>query len=165
MSPSKLHDCIARLYDVAIPRRPPTWLLSTSMQSLVPSWASTHCVTLTHWGRDKMAVIFQTTYWNAFSWMKNFEFRLIFHWSLFLRVQLIIFLHWFRIWLGADLATSHYLNQWWSDYRRIYASLCLNEWTTETSAGFAIHNNFATINSLSDDLNSNSKPYLSINFF
>ena len=26
-------------------------------------------------------------------------------------------------------ATSHYLNQWWFDYRRIYASLGLNELT------------------------------------
>ena len=25
---------------------------------------------LTHWGRDKMAAVFQTTLWNAFSWMK-----------------------------------------------------------------------------------------------
>ena len=47
---------------------------------------------LTHWGRDKMAAIFQTT----FSWMKIYEFRSKFHWSLFLRVQLTIFQHWFR---------------------------------------------------------------------
>ena len=33
---------------------------------------------------------------KAFSWMKMLEFRLIFHWSLFLRVQLTIFHHWFR---------------------------------------------------------------------
>ena len=52
--------------------------------------------TLTHWGRDKMAAIFQTTFWNAFSWMKMYEFQLKFHWSLFLRVQLTIFQHWFR---------------------------------------------------------------------
>ena len=31
------------------------------------------------------------------------------------------------IWLGAVQATSYYLNQWWSVYRRIYASLGLNE--------------------------------------
>ena len=30
-----------------------------------------------------MAAIFQTTYSNAFSWMKMHEFRLRFHWSLF----------------------------------------------------------------------------------
>ena len=32
----------------------------------------------------KMADISQTTFLNAFSWMKMFEFRLKFHWSLFL---------------------------------------------------------------------------------
>ena len=40
---------------------------------------------LTHWGRDKMAAISQTTLSNAFSWKKILEFRLKFHWSLFLR--------------------------------------------------------------------------------
>ena len=50
---------------------------------------------LTHWGRDKMAVIFQTTVSNAFYWMKMHEFRLRFHWSLFLRFELT-FQHWFR---------------------------------------------------------------------
>ena len=51
---------------------------------------------LTHWGRDKMDAISQTTFSSAFSWMKMFEFRLNFHWNLFLRVQLTIFQHWFR---------------------------------------------------------------------
>ena len=50
----------------------------------------------THWGRDKLAAIFRTTLWNAFSWMKIYTLRLIFHWSLFLRFQLTIFQHWFR---------------------------------------------------------------------
>ena len=36
----------------------------------------------------KTAAIFKTTFSNAFSWMKMYEFRLRFHWSLFLRVQL-----------------------------------------------------------------------------
>ena len=74
-----------------------------------------------------MDTISQTTFSSAFSWMKIFEFRLKFHWSLFLRVQLTIFQHWFRKWLGAVQATSHYLNQWWLSYRRIYVSLGLNE--------------------------------------
>ena len=73
---------------------------------------------LTHWGRDKM---------TTFSWIKTHEFLLRFHWSLFLRVQLTIFEHWFRQWLGAGQATSHYLNQWWLDYQHIYALLGLNE--------------------------------------
>ena len=51
---------------------------------------------LAHWGRGKMNAISQTTFWSAFYWMKMFEFRLKFHWSLFLRDQLTIFQHWFR---------------------------------------------------------------------
>ena len=82
---------------------------------------------LTHWGRDKMDAISQTTFSIAFSWMKIFEYRLKLHWNLFLRVQLTIFQHWFRWWLGVSQATSHYLNQWWLVYRRVYASLGLNE--------------------------------------
>ena len=72
------------------------------------SWAS-----LTHWGQDKMAAIFQTMFSNAFSWMRILVFWLKFHWSLFPRVQLTIFQHWFRKWLGVGQATSHCLNQWW----------------------------------------------------
>ena len=30
---------------------------------------------LTYWGRDKMVAIFQTTFSNAFSWMKMLEFQ------------------------------------------------------------------------------------------
>ena len=53
-------------------------------------------VILTHWGRDKMAAVFQTTLSNAFSWMKMLQLRLKFHWNLSLRVKLTIFQHWFR---------------------------------------------------------------------
>ena len=87
------------------------------------------CLRLTHWGRDKMAAISQTTLSNPFSWMEKFEFRLKFHWSWFPRVQSTRFQHWFRYWIGADQATSHYLNQWWLDCWRLYASLGLNELT------------------------------------
>ena len=73
-----------------------------------------------------MADISQTTFSNAFSWMKMYEFRLRFHWRLLPRVQLTILQHWFRLWLGADQATSHCLNQCWLAYWRIYASLGLN---------------------------------------
>ena len=101
------------------------------------SWSSAYrwcsnCSTsewLTHWGRDEMNNISQTPFSNVFSSMKMFQFRLKFHWSLFARVQSTIFQHWFRKWLGAVQATSHYLNQWWLVYRRIYASLGLNELT------------------------------------
>ena len=62
-----------------------------------------------------MASISPTMFSDTFSWTKSVIFWLQFHWSLFLRVQLTIFQHWFRWWLGADQATSHYLNQCWPD--------------------------------------------------
>ena len=83
----------------------------------------------THWGRDQMDDISQTTFSNAFSWMKMSEFRLKFCWSLYLMVKSTIPQHWLRYWLGADQATSHHLNQWCLVYWRIYASLGLNELT------------------------------------
>ena len=51
---------------------------------------------LTHWGRDKMDAIFQTTFSSEFSRMKMDKFRLRFHWNLFLGFELTIFHHWFR---------------------------------------------------------------------
>ena len=82
---------------------------------------------LTHWGRDNMDTISQTTFSRAFSSMKIVAFWLNFHWNIFARVQLTIIQHWFRKWHGADQAASHYLNQWWLVYRCIYASLGLIE--------------------------------------
>ena len=70
---------------------------------------------------------FTVTFSNAFPWIKMYEFRLKLHWSLFPRVHLRIFQHYFRIWLGTFQATTHYLNQWWLVHWRIYASLGLNE--------------------------------------
>ena len=94
---------------------------TTNMAGLIEKPLLTYC------GRDKMAAVSQTALSNAFSWMKMLEFRLKFHWSVFPKFQLTIFQHWFRYWLGAGQATSHYLNQWWLIYWRIYASLGLNE--------------------------------------
>ena len=51
---------------------------------------------LTHRCRDKMTDIFQTTYLNAFSWIKMYAFRLRFHWSFFPNVHLTICQYWFR---------------------------------------------------------------------
>ena len=51
---------------------------------------------LTQWGRDKMAVTFQTTFSNTFSFMKMYKFWLRFDLNLFPMVQLTIFHHWFR---------------------------------------------------------------------
>ena len=46
---------------------------------------------------------------------------------MFLSIQLTLFQHWFRKWLSANQATSHYLNQWWLVCRRIHAPFGLNE--------------------------------------
>ena len=72
-----------------------------SYQSYNTHFATHHTIhrpktSLTHWGRNKMVAISQTTFSSAFSLMKMFQLRLKFHWSLFLRVQLTIFKHWFR---------------------------------------------------------------------
>ena len=73
--------------------------------------------------------LFAITFANVFSWIKVCEFWLISHLSWFLTVQLAIFSHWFRLWLGTHQATSQYLNHWWKIFWRIYASLGLNECT------------------------------------
>ena len=99
-----------------------------SLQLKLPHFHMSRCrYLLTHCGRDKMVAIFQTSSSNAFSWMKMYKFLLGFHWRLLLRVQMTIFQHWFRQWLGVGQTTSHYLNQWWLVYWRIYASLSLND--------------------------------------
>ena len=49
-----------------------------------PSGDNVMVDSLTHWGRDKMAAISQTTLSDSFSWTKMLKFRLKFHWSLFL---------------------------------------------------------------------------------
>ena len=51
---------------------------------------------LTHWVRDKIAAISQTTFYIAFSWMKIYAFRLRFHWGLLLWFKLTVFKHSFR---------------------------------------------------------------------
>ena len=69
-----------------------SWMKFTGIRSS----SELQWLTLTHWGRDKMDAISQTTFSNAFSWMKMYWFRLRFHWNSFSRVQLTIFQHWFR---------------------------------------------------------------------
>ena len=78
-----------------------------------------------------MAAISLTTHSNALSWIKMFKFRWKCHWSVYIRVQLTIFQHWFRKWLGAEQAASHYLNQWW---HRLPTSLDINELESSSPA-------------------------------
>ena len=58
-----------------------------------------------------MATIFQT-FLNAFSGMKMFEFQIEFDWHFLQMVQLAVVQQWLiKEGLGAEQATSHYLNQ------------------------------------------------------
>ena len=48
------------------------------------------CHQLTHWGRNRMIFILQTTYSNAQYWMSIFGFWFKFHWNLLLVFQITI---------------------------------------------------------------------------
>ena len=74
---------------------PIEWNHPTSM-AVLPHIRWKSMSNLTHWGRDKMDAISQKTFSSAFSWMTMLDFRLKFHWSLFLRVLSTILYHWFR---------------------------------------------------------------------
>ena len=54
--------------------------------------------------RCMLHTISQTRFSNVFSWIKMYELRLIFHCSLFTSLELTIWQHWFRYWLGAGQA-------------------------------------------------------------
>ena len=60
--------------------------------------------------------ISQMRFCNALSSMKTVVFRLIFHGSVFTKVQLMICQHWCDWWLGTEQATRHYLNTCWARF-------------------------------------------------
>ena len=82
---------------------------------------------LTHWSRDKIDAILQTTFLNETSCMKMFEFRLKFHWSLFLNVQSTIFQHCSDNGLAPNRRQAIIGNNDDSVQRRIFVSLGHNE--------------------------------------
>ena len=72
------------------------WLPSSHGATLGNTGKLDRYQALTIWVRDKTDAILLTTFSNAFSWLKLFQFSLLFHWSLFPRVQLTIYHGWFR---------------------------------------------------------------------
>ena len=120
------------------------WLINCFMMYIL----FLHEHLLAPWGPDEIDAILQTTVAQAFSWMKMYWFQLKFHWSLFSRVQLPTFQHWFRSWLGVDQATSHYLNHWWFYYWCIYASLGLNELSSNSYLAGAMHSQLSLANKI-----------------
>ena len=69
-------------------------MTNTDLSSFKCQWLSSAFIT--HWGRDKMATISQTTFTNAFSCIKSIVLRFKFHRNVFPVVQLAISQHWFR---------------------------------------------------------------------
>ena len=90
------HPCISSCLWVKLFQVPRHSIYHKHSPHLFWSFISKFIYLLTHWGRDIMDAISQKTFSSAFCRTKIFEFRLNFHWSLFLRVQLTIFQHWFR---------------------------------------------------------------------
>ena len=86
---------------------------------------------LTHWGWDKMAAISQATFSNIFSWMKMFEFPLIFHWSLVLKVQLTISIG--SVYNG--LAPNRQQAIIWTNVGLVYRCICVTRprWVRQIS--------------------------------
>ena len=84
------------------------------------------------YGRHFAGDILQCIFVNENIWIS-----IDIHYSLF-RVELTLFQHWFRYWLGADQATSYYLNQWcWANWR-MNASLGFNEFIHDCSNSCAL---------------------------
>ena len=67
------------------------------------------------WGRDEIDATSQTTFSNAFSWMKIHSFLLRFHWNVYTRVQLTTFQpdrHQAIIWINDDNFTDAYMRHY-----------------------------------------------------
>ena len=83
---------------------------------------------------DEMNNISHTTFSNVFSSMKRFELRLKFYSSLFLRVQLTIFQHWFGWWLSTDVI-NHLLS---IGYKKVL-EICTLKTYVSTASHLFIH--------------------------
>ena len=83
---------------------------------------------LIHWGQEKVAAISQTTFWNAFSRMKMYEFHLRFHWNLFLRFKWTIFQHWFRLIMAWRQPGVKPLSEWIMDSLLMHICVTRPQW-------------------------------------
>ena len=107
-----------------------TYCLPNSFTEIWWKWADFHItkhtwspLCLTHQGRDKLTAIFQTTFWNIFSWVRIYEYCFVF-------TEVCSFgSNWQYPSIVAWSVPSHCLNQWYLVYWRIYASLSFSELT------------------------------------
>ena len=88
------------------PRNPTDWRMQSQF---LPTFRI-----LTHGGLNKMADVLQTTFSNAFSWVKIIVFWLTFHSISFLRVKLV--LNWFGIGSANGLAPNRQQTITWTKW-------------------------------------------------
>ena len=97
-----------------------SWQIATLWVPVLSSWGQESV----YWNRNKMNNILPTTFSSGFSWMKSAVLWFQFYRRLSLTVQLTINLrHWFRKWLGMEVASSHYRNHSGPCLLSVYASL------------------------------------------
>ena len=95
-------------------------------------------LSLTHWNRDEMASVLQTTFPMLFSWIKIALITISLKYEP--RGPIVINPAFVQIikswWLSTALGTSHYRNQSPLIYWHIYASLDHNAWVTAGAKPF-----------------------------
>ena len=120
------------------PNRKPVFFLSGAGKCFstrvwntpLQTWGRKTCKkkSLKSWGWDNMANILHAIFSKALSWQK-FNIFLI---EISLKFVLIISHQWLRQWLGAELVTTRYLNQWWT----------LTRWWMASAPGNILYDEF-----------------------
>ena len=116
---TRIYTSMSSLFQLMVSCRSrlPAVMVLTNFSNNVPVSAT---VGVTYWGRDNMAVISQTIFSHAFSWNESVWISINISLKFVPKGQINHI-------PALVQATSHYLNQSLYDYRRIYASLGLNE--------------------------------------
>ena len=108
---------IISVKDILSPTKHPSAQLCIKSNKISVSWhASQKPISLSilmRWCQDRMAAILQMVLSKPFVARKLLFLIPVSHSSVFSRVQSKIIQHWYRYWLGAEKAKSHYLNKWW----------------------------------------------------
>ena len=125
------------------------WSLMIVVAISPPTCDSITCKSyLRHWGLAKIAAILQTTFLNAFSWMKTFEFKIKFHWNM------LFGFNWQYVNIGSDNGLTPNRRQaiiWCNDnpvHCRIYmsqpASMSWSKRHVSNVAEFLLHEPIST---------------------
>ena len=104
---------------------------------------------LSHWSQDKMAAILET-FWNAFSWMKIYEFHGKFHWSMFLMVWLILSQRWG--WTGDEPLSVSVIAEFSDTFMCHSASVICNDWYPRNFIENVFNFDVSTVYSISQEI-------------